>query len=602
MAMNSAETKVLMDTLMEALEAEVDERKAALTEARLEAAAAVKEATAAEAVGRNDDMDRAAQQISHARWATAQLARTAEATAAALLQESTTRAAEVAALRLELDGVVADAQLAEETLRLELADEAEAAADDMHGALVRLTEDVIGEVAPQLEALAEQLTEMQEVSEMTAGALPDLEEMIAAEAEQRATAVDSLQATVDGERRARGAACAMLAKDLSAVEAEVAAAREAAAAEAAAVRAQVGGVREAVAELEVECVTAELRLTAVLDDTVDQRVQAMDLKVEALGADTDVRLERLAEAVLGEVEPKLAALGEAVRAVEETVLGAMEAAAVDVKVAEEALRAEIYAEVEAAAADTQQALVGLAEDILGEVGPQVEAVQQEVADLAARMDAEAEGAVETAAGLVELVEALEAETEAREQGHAAHETALEELRGAVRSGLDGAAAGLVELGEALEADAVASELRATAVVDATRSQLEAADAATRTQLEVITASTQQQLDQAAEETAGTLTQLVEDILADVNPKLGELGERVSEVQELAEMAAGALPDLEDALTAEAAHRTAAIDEVRARRVAFRGWYTQHARGRGRSTAAVSSVEGMAGGEASGGVD
>jgi hypothetical protein len=266
MAANAAETKTFMDTLMEAVEAEVDERKASLAEARAEAAAAVREATAAEAMGRNDDMDRAAAQISAARWATAELARTAEATAAALLKESSQRAAEVAALRAELDGVVCDTKLGEETLRLEWADEAEAAADDMHGALTRLTEDILGEVAPQLETLAEQLTDMQEVSEMTAGALPDLEEMVTAEAERRQAAVDVLQAAVDGERSARSAACAMLAKDLSAVEAELGEVRSRAVAEAAAVRA-------AIAEADADATTAELRLTTVLDATLEQRVQ-----------------------------------------------------------------------------------------------------------------------------------------------------------------------------------------------------------------------------------------------------------------------------------------------------------------------------------------
>jgi hypothetical protein len=86
MAANTAETKTFLDNLVQAVEAEVDERKASLAEARAECAAAVREATAAEAVGRNDDMDKAAQQISAARWATAELARTAEATAAALLK------------------------------------------------------------------------------------------------------------------------------------------------------------------------------------------------------------------------------------------------------------------------------------------------------------------------------------------------------------------------------------------------------------------------------------------------------------------------------------------------------------------------------------
>jgi hypothetical protein len=179
----------------------------------------------------------------------------------------------VAELRAELDGVVCDSQLAEEALRLEIADEAEAAADDMYGALTRLTEDILGEVAPQLETLAEQLTDMQEVSEMTAGALPDLEEMVTAEAEHRQAAVDSLQAAVDGERSARSAACAMLAKDLSAVEAEVGAVVSRAEAEAAA-------VRTAIAEAGADATTAELRLTTVLEASVDQRVQVSLLSNE----------------------------------------------------------------------------------------------------------------------------------------------------------------------------------------------------------------------------------------------------------------------------------------------------------------------------------
>jgi hypothetical protein len=59
--------------------------------------------------------------------------------------------------------------------------------------------------------------------------------------------------------------------------------------------------------------------------------------------------------------------------------------------------------------------VGLAEDILGEVGPQIEAVQGDVADLTGRVEAEAETLQETAAGLVDVLEALESETAAREQ-------------------------------------------------------------------------------------------------------------------------------------------------------------------------------------------
>jgi hypothetical protein len=85
--------------------------------------------------------------------------------------------------------------------------------------------------------------------------------------------------------------------------------------------------------------------------------EAVDAKVEEMGAGTEARLERLAQSILGEVEPKLATVGESMRDVQETLLGAMEAAAADAKLAEEALRTEILAEVEASAADTQQALV-----------------------------------------------------------------------------------------------------------------------------------------------------------------------------------------------------------------------------------------------------
>ena len=80
-----------------------------------------------------------------------------------------------------------------------------------------------------------------------------------------------------------------------------------------------------------------------MDEYTQAVCDAVDLKVEEVGAGTEARLERLTQEILSEVEPKLATVGESMKDVQETLVGAMEAAAADAKLAEEALRTELSA-------------------------------------------------------------------------------------------------------------------------------------------------------------------------------------------------------------------------------------------------------------------